>query len=105
MASKTICLKVGLVCRSLDVGGRRGGTMKYVYMLQSISHPKQCYIGLTSDIEKRLNAHNAGQSPHTAKFKPWKLTNYFAFSDESKAAAFEKYLKTGSGRAFVSKHF
>ena len=79
--------------------------MTYVYLLQSISHPKQRYIGLTSDIENRLKSHNAGQSPHTAKFKPWKIINYFAFSDESKAAAFEKYLKSGSGRAFASKRF
>jgi len=79
--------------------------MKYVYLLQSISHPKQRYIGLTSDIDKRLKFHNAGQSPHTSKLKPWKITNYFAFSDESKAAAFEKYLKSGSGRAFASKRF
>ena len=79
--------------------------MKYVYLLQSIFHPKQRHIGLTSDIEKRLKSHNAGQSPHTSKFKPWKIVNYFAFADESKVVAFEKYLKSGSGRSFASKRF
>lgn len=44
--------------------------MKHVYLLQSITHPDQRYVGLTSDIEKRLAAHNAGQSTHTAKFRP-----------------------------------
>ena len=39
--------------------------MKYVYLLQSISHPEQRYVGLTSDFDKRLAAHNTGQSPHT----------------------------------------
>ena len=77
--------------------------MKYVYLLQSIHHPEQRYVGLTSDFNKRLSAHNAGQSPHTAKFRPWTLVGYLAFADEAKAAAFEKYLKSGSGHAFANK--
>ncbi len=79
--------------------------MKYVYLLQSLSHPDQRYVGLTADIEKRLASHNAGQSPHTLKYRPWKLVSFIAFIDEAKAAAFEKYLKTGSGRAFANKRF
>jgi predicted GIY-YIG superfamily endonuclease len=77
--------------------------MKYVYLLQSLSYPKQRYIGITSDLGNRLSAHNAGQSAHTAKFRPWTLVGYLAFMDESKAIAFEKYLKSGSGRAFAQK--
>jgi predicted GIY-YIG superfamily endonuclease len=77
--------------------------LKYVYLLQSISHPEQRYVGLTSHIENRLSAHNAGHSTHTAKFCPWTLAGYLAFNDESKAADFEKYLKSGSGRAFACK--
>jgi len=77
--------------------------MKYVYLLQSISYPNQRYIGLTSNVDDRLKAHNKGKSPHTAKFKPWKLVTYLAFSSESKAAEFEQYLKSGSGRAFANK--
>ena len=79
--------------------------MKYVYLLQSIPHPQQHYVGLTSDVDKRLAAHNAGQSTHTAQYRPWKIITYHAFVDEAKAAAFEKYLKSGSGRAFGQKHF
>ena len=59
----------------------------------------------TEDVLKRLEAHNHGQSSHTSKYKPWKLFNYFAFESEVKAKAFEKYLKSGSGRAFAKKHF
>jgi putative endonuclease len=44
-----------------------------------------------------------GRSPHTAKYKPWKLVAYVAFSNEEKALAFEKYIKSGSGRAFAEK--
>jgi putative endonuclease len=77
--------------------------IKFVYLLQSLLYPAQRYVGMTSDVEKRLAAHNAGQSTHTAKYRPWKLATYLAFSDEKQAADFEKYLKSGSGRAFANK--
>jgi predicted GIY-YIG superfamily endonuclease len=79
--------------------------MKYVYLIRSQSHPKQSYIGITSDLKKRLIVHNRGGSVHTSKFKPWELIAYFAFSDAERAVAFERYLKTGSGRAFAKKRF
>ncbi|MEA2879367.1 MAG: putative endonuclease [Hyphomicrobiales bacterium] len=77
--------------------------MKYVYLLQSIDHPDQVYVGLADDLKARLATHNSGGSPHTSKFKPWRLVTYVAFSDESKAVAFERYLKSSSGRAFAKK--
>jgi putative endonuclease len=77
--------------------------MKYVYILQSIDFPNQAYVGLADDLRKRLIAHNAGRSPHTSKYRPWRLITYVAFSDESKAVAFERYLKSGSGQAFAKK--
>ena len=77
--------------------------MKYVYLLQSIPHPNQRYVGMTSDLKKRLAAHDAGLSTHTAKYRPWKLVTYLAFTDAAKAAEFERYLKSGSGHAFANK--
>jgi predicted GIY-YIG superfamily endonuclease len=74
-----------------------------VYILQSLGDPDQYYTGLCADVQKRLAAHNAGQSSHTAKFKPWRLLSAHYFADERVAAAFERYLKTGSGRAFAAK--
>jgi predicted GIY-YIG superfamily endonuclease len=82
---------------------KTGLSMKYVYLLESIDDPDQSYVGLTDDLRARLSAHNAGQSPHTAKCKPWRLVTYIAFSDETKAVAFERYLKSASGRAFARK--
>jgi len=79
--------------------------MKYVYLLQSLSHPGQRYIGLTANIDRRLAEHNNGKSPHTKQFTPWQIVSYHAFADDSKAEAFEKYLKSGSGRAFGKVHF
>jgi predicted GIY-YIG superfamily endonuclease len=77
--------------------------MQYVYLIRSRAYPDQTYIGMTTNIKNRLAAHNAGQSPHTAKFRPWKLVTFIGFSEKAQAVAFEKYLKTGSGRAFSEK--
>jgi putative endonuclease len=79
--------------------------MHYVYLLQSESHPRQRYIGITSDLKRRLRAHNNAYSAHTSKFRPWVLIAYFAFADKERAVAFERYLKSGSGRAFAQRHF
>ena len=77
--------------------------MKYVYLLESLESPDERYVGMTTDLKRRLAEHNSGKSPHTAKFKPWRVTTYVAFSDEAKAAQFERYLKSGSGHAFANK--
>ncbi len=79
--------------------------MYYVYILRSIAHPEKIYVGYTKNIPQRINLHNNGKSTYSAKFKPWKLHNYLTFQEESKAIAFEKYLKTGSGKAFAKKYF
>jgi predicted GIY-YIG superfamily endonuclease len=77
--------------------------VKYVYLIQSIPCPTKRYVGIASDLTTRLKSHNEGQSPHTSKFKPWKLVTYIAFSNESNAKDIENYLKSGSGRAFAEK--
>ncbi len=79
--------------------------MHYVYLLNSESHPRQPYVGSTGDLQQRLKDHNEGRSPHTAKFRPWILVAYFAFVQKQTAIEFEKYLKSGSGRAFMRRHF
>ena len=78
-------------------------TKHHVYILQSITDLDQFYTGLCSDVPSRLAADNAGQSPHTSKYKPWKLLSSHRFEQEQAAAAFERYLKIGSGRAFAAK--
>ena len=78
--------------------------MYYVYLLRSESHPDQRYVGLTPDLKSRLVDHNTGKARHTSKFVPWCLIAYFAFRSKDAAVAFEKYLKSGSGRAFAERH-
>ncbi len=75
----------------------------HVYILRSEENPERFYMGLTDDLRDRLRRHNAGELPHTAKFRPWRIKTAVAFTDRGRAAAFERYLKTASGRVFAKK--
>ena len=41
----------------------------------------------------------------TAHHRPWSLVVSLEFTDATTAARFERYVKTGSGRAFAKQHF
>ena len=77
----------------------------YVYILSSITDPSHHYVGMTTDLDKRLRKHNAGKCVHTAKYLRWQIDIAIAFRNKDKAVEFEKYLKSHSGRAFAKKHF
>jgi len=76
----------------------------YVYILQSKTDPRRHYTGLTDNLDERLRKHNAGEVIHTAKFRPWQIRTATAFHDRDRAAAFERYLKSHSGRVFAYRH-
>jgi predicted GIY-YIG superfamily endonuclease len=76
--------------------------MKYVYIIQTCDGQHH-YVGPTDDLKARLARHDAGEVPHTSKYGPWHLKTYIAFDNRDAAVAFEKYLKTASGRAFAKK--
>ena len=75
----------------------------YVYILQSVGSSEHCYVGLTDNLRDRLKRHNAGELIQTSKFRPWRIKTAIAFTDRERAAAFERYLKSSSGRAFAKK--
>jgi putative endonuclease len=75
----------------------------YVYILESLHIEGGYYVGLTDDLHARLSKHNAGEVPHTAKKRPWRVKTAVSFRNREKAAAFERYLKSPSGRAFAKK--
>ena len=77
---------------------------RFVYVLRSLSDPNRYYTGVTSNLRLRLAAHNAGECTHTVRNRPWELDVVVAFRDETRAFAFERYLKSGSGCAFAKKH-
>jgi putative endonuclease len=74
----------------------------YVYVLVSEADETIHYTGTTQELEARLTKHNHA---HTSKHRPWRIQTAMAFDSEVKARAFEKYLKTGSGREFARRHF
>lgn len=86
----------------LDVNGL---SKRFVYVLRSIHDSPRTYVGLTSQVQARLAAHNAGRSRHTSRYRPWRLVVTVEFADEDTAVRFERYPKSGSGHAFARRHF
>ena len=75
----------------------------FVYILQSEAYPDRFYTGFTQDLEARLRAHNNGCCDYTRPFRPWRIKSAVMFTDLDQAHAFERYLKSPSGRAFAKK--
>lgn len=78
---------------------------RFVYILRSDSDPLRHYTGITSDVAARLEWHNHGPCGCTTHNRPWSLLVSIEFQHEAAARRFERYLKTGSGRAFAKRHF
>jgi predicted GIY-YIG superfamily endonuclease len=89
------------VCTAANVPSQE---KRFVYVLRSLEDGRP-YVGICSDVQRRLATHNSGGSLYTAPHRPWELVVSLEFATESSAVAFEKYLKTGSGRAFAKRHF
>jgi putative endonuclease len=75
----------------------------YVYILRTVAQLPHFYTGFTQDLDARIKHHNSGGDPHTAKYGPWRIKTAVAFTDREQALAFERYLKSPSGRAFSTK--
>ncbi len=72
----------------------------FVYVLYSKSHDK-IYVGMTSNLEKRLFAHNNLPKGWTKSFRPWVLAYFEEYSTKSEALKREKSLKSHLGRDFI----
>ena len=78
--------------------------MFYTYILKN-SQTNRYYIGYTPDLKNRLAKHKSGHVLSTKSNLNYDLEWYCAFKTREQALAFEKYLKTGSGVAFMKKRF
>jgi len=76
--------------------------MIYVYVLQS-QLDSGLYIGMSSNLRRRFDEHQKGESQSTKGRRPWKLIYYEAYLLESDAAGREDFLKSGGGRRFLDK--
>jgi len=74
----------------------------YVYIL--LCSDGDHYTGCTSNLKERMNRHQKGWVEVTKNRLPVMLLWCCAFPDQARAFEFEKYLKSGSGRAFAKKH-
>jgi len=83
----------------------RGIGKRFVYVLRSDVDPERHYVGITSDVDTRLDWHNGGPCGHTVAHRPWSVVVSIEFPTEAGAIRFERYLKSGSGRAFAKRHF
>jgi putative endonuclease len=52
---------------------KKGRCVWYVYLLESDAAAGQRYVGITSDLRRRVAEHRSGKSSHTSKFMPWRL--------------------------------
>ncbi len=57
------------------------------------------------DATERLRWHNHGPCGYTVAHRPWSIAVSIEFPTEEAAIRFERYLKSGSGRAFAKRHF
>jgi len=78
---------------------------RFVYILRSERDLNRHYVGITEDFDERLRWHNEGPCGYTVANRPWLPVVVLEFPTESAARRFEQYLKTGSGRAFATRHF
>jgi putative endonuclease len=72
------------------------------YALYSVKFNKH-YYGYSSNIEERLLSHNVLGKDWTAKYRPWVIIHTKVFPTKKEAMDYEKWLKSGQGRAFVKK--
>jgi predicted GIY-YIG superfamily endonuclease len=77
---------------------------RIVYILRSDADPGRHYVGITNDLPARLEWHNHGPCGHTTSCRPWSPVVSMEFRTEQDAVRFEKYLESGSGRAFAKRH-
>jgi len=82
-----------------------GVEKRIVYIIRSATYPSRHYVGITDNIRDRLEWHNHGRCGHTAAHRPWSILIAIEFRTERDTVRFEKYLKSGSGRAVAKRHF
>ena len=82
----------------------RGIGKRFVYILRSDSDPSRYYVGVTSNVDQRLEWHNHGPCGYTVENRPWSIVVAIEFRTEAEAIRFEKYLKSGPGGAFAKRH-
>lgn len=72
----------------------------YIYAIKS-KKDGRIYVGLTTNVESRVQQHNAGKTQSTKAYRPWELIYTEEAEDRLSARKREKYLKSGIGKEFL----
>lgn len=76
--------------------------MVCVYVIRSLKDGR-FYVGMTKNLEQRIQEHQSGKTKSTKGFRPWKLIFIEEFENYSEARKREKYLKAGSGKEYIKR--
>jgi putative endonuclease len=74
----------------------------HTYALASLVR-NYIYVGITSNLKKRIAQHNAGKERTTRPYRPFRLLLSEAFSTRIEARRREVWLKSGIGKEFLRK--
>ncbi|MEM9327860.1 MAG: GIY-YIG nuclease family protein [Bacteroidota bacterium] len=72
----------------------------YVYAISSTTR-SYIYVGMSDNLRRRLEQHNAGKNRTTKPYLPFVLIWVEEFPSRSEARKREKYLKSGVGKEFL----
>lgn len=74
--------------------------MYCTYILKSKNHAVT-YVGMTNDLQRRINEHNQGKSMFTRRYAPWKVIYVERFETKEQAISREKFYKSKLGRVQI----
>ncbi len=72
----------------------------FLYILQNQKNGKY-YIGITKDIETRLNQHNRGAGKSTRSNRPWCLVHTEEYKTRSEVVKREGQIKNHKSRLYI----
>jgi len=70
--------------------------MYFVYILRSLKDYKY-YIGCTSNLDRRVNEHNAGKTLSLRNRRPLEIVYYERYDNQTEAYKREKQIKSYKG--------
>ena len=75
----------------------------FTYILKSKSATKT-YVGHTNSMNRRLSEHNSDKHYYTKRYAPWEVIRIEKYDNLDEAIRREHYLKTASGRRWLSRN-
>jgi putative endonuclease len=76
--------------------------MFFVYAIKSTTR-NYIYVGLTSNLVRRIHQHQSGQNKTTAPYAPFELFWVEEFNSRLDARSREKFLKSGAGKEWLKE--